>query len=601
MMRRFDGVRTRPGGLRRGNARLLAAVVLVVFALSTVLSACAPSSQEQARTAKTRLDSALKDAHTKLSVPPLLLAPIEAKEQTIATSTADGSDAHSQQAASGYTQLYQQLTAIEKWTPAQAKAQTTTDLTVLDTALGSVEKDGFVEAKTFRTKQQQFQTQLPAAQTTHDYFVLDTSVQDALISVQLIKPVYQQIQALRDQVKGQNAAFGAAGASGPQPLQCALESSDSFWADSPSVTIDPPSGQPVPGYDFEQWPTQDLARFRTAASAQDFAALSALIDAQSSQINAEATALLPQQVNTQLQLFQTDVQTYTSYGGKDTRYAQQVTQDTQTLASTKSPQSYQTLLKTIQQQRKALAVPLLIAQANHDLATLKALVAQANTHKVTDPYNGVTYPLAYEYSDPGVGYTDAVQRLAAAKTTDDYQLVEDEIQMYLTNIQAFLDNLNDKTPANKPHQTDLSLMQHYGVTNTKVIVISFSEQAARIYDHGKLVHSNLVTTGSPDLPTPPGIHCISSQQYHIIFKSPFPKTSPYYYKDTPINYAMLLANYGYFLHDAWWRNTFGPGTNLPHYDPISGNGGTHGCINFPLSDAAWVIGWVNLGTPVIVY
>ena len=220
---------------------------------------------------------------------------------------------------------------------------------------------------------------------------------------------------------------------------------------------------------------------------------------------------------------------------------------------------------------------------------------------VLDPYNGVTYPLAYEYSDPYVGITDAQQRLAAAQTPDDYQAVEQEIQMFLVNLQAMLNNLKDTTPANAPHDSDLALMQYYRVANTKVVVISFSEQAARIYDHGKLIHANLVTTGSPDLPSPPGIHCISSQQYHITFESPFPKGSPHYYNPTPVNYAMLYANYGYFLHDAWWRNSFGPSTNLPHYDPISGNTGTHGCINFPIADAAWLIGWVDMGTPVLVY
>lgn len=28
-----------------------------------------------------------------------------------------------------------------------------------------------------------------------------------------------------------------------------------------------------------------------------------------------------------------------------------------------------------------------------------------------------------------------------------------------------------------------------------------------------------------------------------------------------------------------------PGTQLPHYDPIAFNGGSHGCINFPEEDA----------------
>src|SRR5262249_4860394 len=63
MMRRSDGLRTRWGGLRRGNARLLSASVLAVFALATVLGACAPSNQQQAKTAKARLDGALLTAH----------------------------------------------------------------------------------------------------------------------------------------------------------------------------------------------------------------------------------------------------------------------------------------------------------------------------------------------------------------------------------------------------------------------------------------------------------------------------------------------------------------------------------------------------------
>ena len=48
---------------------------------------------------------------------------------------------------------------------------------------------------------------------------------------------------------------------------------------------------------------------------------------------------------------------------------------------------------------------------------------------------------------------------------------------------------------------------------------------------------------------------------------------------------MGYSDYGFLMHDAWWRdNPGGTGegylTNLPHYDPIAFNSGSHGCINF---------------------
>ena len=64
---------------------------------------------------------------------------------------------------------------------------------------------------------------------------------------------------------------------------------------------------------------------------------------------------------------------------------------------------------------------------------------------------------------------------------------------------------------------------------------------------------------------------------------------------------MRYSFYGYYVHDAWWRNQFGLYTNLPHYDPAAFNGGSHGCINVSKSDMIWVFDWLPYGAPILVY
>ncbi|WIG59555.1 MAG: hypothetical protein OJF49_002302 [Ktedonobacterales bacterium] len=585
----------------RGGLRLLTLLSLGIFALNLLLSACAPDAHQMAQQNKAKLDKEIHNAQVNLFVPDSLLLPIQTQEAALAASTAKGSDQSFQAAASGYSHLYDQLVAIERMTPDQAKAQTSSDIQQLTAALQSVQKQGFVEADQFAQRLQQAKqqfTQLPAAATTKDYFQLDRFVQAQTAAVNQIVPVYQQMQTVESLVKAQNAALGL-NTTGPLPLDCARGSNESYFEADPIVNVG--SGTPSPTYGYQQWPAQNLALFRAASSAEQYAALTALMNAQVSQLTADATTVLPQQAYTLLQNFQNNVQTYQQSGGTDATYQQQATQDAQTLSAAKTVSDYSALVQTLKQQIKAMALPLIRTQAQHDFKTLQALVNKGVAIKVIDPANGVGYPLAYEYSDPAAGIGDAQQRLQQAQTVDDYQAVEQEIQMFITNLQAMLDNLNDKTPSNQPHQTDLSLMQHYGIASGKVVIVSLSEQQARIYDNGKLVHTNKVTTGAPDLPTPPGIHCVFYMMDHTKFISPYPKGSPHYYEPTPITWAMLYSDYGYYLHDAWWRSWFGKYSNLPHYDPISFNNGSHGCINFPLSDADWVYHWVQIGTPILVY
>jgi hypothetical protein len=174
--------------------------------------------------------------------------------------------------------------------------------------------------------------------------------------------------------------------------------------------------------------------------------------------------------------------------------------------------------------------------------------------------------------------------------------------MFIHNINAMLTNLGDKTPYNQAHQTDMNLMQYYGITRGKVIIVSLREQAARFYVDGKLVKATYLTTGAPDLPSAPGMNCTSHAQTNQLMVSPDPPGSPDYYQPTPVKFGIYYHNYGLEIHDAWWRNEFGPLTNLPHYDPAAFNGGSHGCINLPKETMPWVFDFVNYGNiPAVVY
>jgi hypothetical protein len=137
------------------------------------------------------------------------------------------------------------------------------------------------------------------------------------------------------------------------------------------------------------------------------------------------------------------------------------------------------------------------------------------------------------------------------------------------------------------------------LTNDK-IVVSLSQQRLVAYDNGKVFLTSLVTTGNPKLPTPAGTYHIMAKLHPFTFVSPWPKSSPFYYKPSKVQYAMLFRGGGYFIHDAPWRGAFGPGTNSQIGTPGQNYTGTHGCINVPSDVAAKLFAWAPVGTVVDV-
>ncbi|HEX8730646.1 MAG TPA: L,D-transpeptidase [Ktedonobacterales bacterium] len=608
-----------------GSSALLA-VVLVASLLTGFLTNAARSTM---LSDKAKLDQALQDARVNQSVPESLLAPIVKQEQSV-TGGDDGTIFGYQRASSAYVKLTQQTLAIEQMSPAQARALAQTDLNTLSGGVSKIVKGNYIEAAGFQSRLTQAQTSFSSAATTHDYFVVDAAVQDQIGAVNLFQPTLDKLNTFTDLATSMSALVnGPSVTVGPTPLQCAVGMDGQYWQDDPLITLPASTTSSGTALQETQQATADLAAFRTATTTQDFTNLSTLLVSQTQQAQAHELNLLPTVTTNLLTTFQSDITTAKAQGVSVTTANQQYTTDSQqaqALAAKPDVAAYTKLLTNIRAHLNGLQLPVLKAKAAADVKTLKALVAKGQALKTRDVSNGVYYPDAYEYADPNTGVGDATTRLKYAQTLQDYQAIDSELQSFIHNITAMITNREArpttytkiKAWSNQVHATDLQLMQYYQVTPYRVVVVSLREQAARFYDNGKFVRMLPVTTGAPDLPSIPGMHCVLDKQTNTVFKSPDPPGSPNYYQPTPIHYAMYYSYYGYELHDAWWRQEFGvtsswvngiaPGqfTNLPHYDPAAFNGGSHGCINFNYaggssSDSAWLYNFVSIGTPVIVY
>jgi hypothetical protein len=290
---------------------------------------------------------------------------------------------------------------------------------------------------------------------------------------------------------------------------------------------------------------------------------------------------------TWIQNFQQTISQAEQRGMNVASYQMQLDEDRQEFQNAQSIQDYTQLATAIETQ--ALVVKK--SMTGYDLQTLQTLLGATDIHN------------DYEYRDAADAYADEQAQFEKAQTADDFQQIDDQAQILLTNLNALLTNLNDSTDHDKPHAADLQLMQHYQLTG-KVVVVSLTEQTLREYDNGQLVGWMYVVTGQMAAQTPPGLWHVQWKKQHVVFKSSEPAGSALWYPPTAINYAMYYHEGGYYLHDATWRAYFGPGANLPHDDYTSGKysiTGSHGCINMTLSNARSLYNWVDVGIPVLVY
>jgi lipoprotein-anchoring transpeptidase ErfK/SrfK len=174
---------------------------------------------------------------------------------------------------------------------------------------------------------------------------------------------------------------------------------------------------------------------------------------------------------------------------------------------------------------------------------------------------------------------------------------------------SFIDQANaqqntqvNKGGSNSATATFTSAPPAPNISNTgKVILVSLSKQWLWAYTNKVAIFNTPVTTGQPDLETPTGTYHVYLKETNVVFHSPWPKGSPYYYEDEHINYALEFHTGGFYIHDAPWRKVFGPGSNVPHAAPDdTQETGSHGCVNVPTSSGTWLYDFAPIGTTITI-
>lgn len=123
------------------------------------------------------------------------------------------------------------------------------------------------------------------------------------------------------------------------------------------------------------------------------------------------------------------------------------------------------------------------------------------------------------------------------------------------------------------------------ITDQKLITVDTGKQMLFAWEGGKVVHQSKVSTGMKFAPTVLGSFKIRRKVPLTDMKGNYPPYPPYKIKDVP----NIMYFYGaYAIHGTYWHNSFG-------------RRASHGCVNVPVSSAAWLYNWADIGTRVEVY
>lgn len=229
----------------------------------------------------------------------------------------------------------------------------------------------------------------------------------------------------------------------------------------------------------------------------------------------------------------------------------------------------------------------------------------ARAHPYHDDYDDHDYAPDNAYMFPGLGSLLDHCTTGWAYTPADLLACLSSAQHALFFLHMFEADYQDLTPYDQSHATDLRLLAHEHLLRSQAMVVSLAEQVMRVYLNGRLLRTFYVTTGRADLPSLPGTWPILDRRSSLVFVSADLPGSPHWFPETPIQYALLYHEGGYFVHDAPWRGRFGPGTQFPHFDPQGTTpfnfDGSHGCVNLRAQDAFWLYLHTNWRTAVVIY
>ena len=562
------------GFIRKGTLALVSAALVMLF-----LSACGgdPQAQQQASQNKSAFDNEIAHAQN-IGIPASMLTPItnqarqlNATNAPVALFNDQSITGYNSNLAARYQMLTLEIRGLEAQATQQLDFQASQDLQTLATALAVRQGQKFIEAKTFANQLTDYQAQLAKAQLPKDYIQISAEAKSSTLALHLMGPAYNDLSSLQQVIKQLQASH----------------------LDTTALNLQAQG---------------DLQTFRVASGPDDFSQLIDLINTQVQETTVYSIQAIPFVGAVKVKQFSDDINQLKAWGVNTAAYEQRLTADQRALTNAQGISGFLKVSAQIDNDMATIQLPLAQGQANYLLKQFhKEVTNWGNTHQYHDSYDGGVYNLDFAYDMQGIG-SDADAAVQSAQTLDDYRSVIDLLNSDFLHLRALEADFNDKTPWSQPHATDISLMQHYGVSGPgggKVLVVSLIEQVVRYYDNGKLVRSFQVVTGQYMRPSVPGYWSIFVREHPTVFKSSEPPGSAFWYPPTPIQYAMEYHSGGYFFHDSWWRGIYGQGMNFPHSDPSGttsfNDNGSHGCVNMNPNDVAWLYSQIPWGTPVIVY
>src|SRR6266849_717911 len=558
----------------RSTQTILAGVLVSMMLLITACGG-SPQSQAQVNQNKVRLDQALQHARS-IGIPDSVLQPIIKQEQQLNSTGAPFTFLNDQPVtdyntnlASHYQQLEVQTEGVISSISDQFNIQAQQDMQFFQSSLSAQQQRKVGNTQAFSALYNKDASLLAAAQYPKDYAAISNDARKVTAALALSSTTFNQLNTFKTTINQMEAAR----------------------------------------LDVTAMQTQyqnDLDTFNIATTSIEFQNLGTLLNAQYQEAVVNSIQALPYVSTAKLGEFKTQLTLLKTYGMDAGPYQPLYNADQATMKKTSTITGYLAISQKIDADIASMHDDL-TQGASHYL--INALDHEANVwgqaHAYHDKFDGNNYIYTAGYTLPGIGFW-LNRELGWAYQPSDYQAVVDEENNEFFNLHMLEQDYSDHTPYNQVHATDLQMMQHYpSLQHGTVLMVSMVEQAMRFYQDGKLVRAFYVTTGRVERPALPGVWTVQNRQAPTEFKSTDPPGSPYWYPPTPIHYAILYHWGGFFVHDAWWRVNFGPGTQFPHYDvggdeSFAGNG-SHGCINLQENDAAWVYANTNYNTQIAVY
>lgn len=552
-----------------------AMLVVLLVGLTVLTSACGgdPQAQQQASQDKTQLDQLTQQAQ-KIGVPTALLNPILKQYQQLSSTSAPFSLFNDQPAtdyyknlATQYAKLTGQTQELITTTTDQFQLQAQNDMQVFQNALTRRSEQHIGNIQPFTEQYSNDQLLFASAKYPKDYAHVSQEAQKAIDALGLMGQTFGQLTTFKNTINQMQQA-----------------------------RIDVTAMQ-------AQYQT-DLQVFNNATVSNDFRNLGTLIDAQYQLAVVNSIEALPYVSAAKLGQFKTQINLLKTYGMDASSYQKLYNADQALMNKAKTINDYLSFSRRIDADMATMHDDLVQGASSYLIGALdREANAWGKAHLFHDKTDGNNYILDSGYTLNGIGYW-LNRELGWAYTPQDFQSVVDDENNEFFNLHLLEADHSDTTPYNQVHATDLQMISHYHLSG-QIIVVSIVEEAMRIYQDGKLVKAFYVTTGRVERPVLPGYWTVQDRKSPDQFKSTEPPGSPFWYPPTPIHYAILYHWGGFFIHDAWWRQDFGPGTQFPHIDSggtTSFNyNGSHGCINMQEDQAAWVYANTNWNTNILVY